>query len=393
MKLSLKTLLYALETHAPTLTQKLVRFRARFVFLDRWQSARHARRWIKRCREQRRQLIPDLSLWEKAFLDYLKVAPRNLDIFESFMTSELETVTIHPELAGSVVTALCVVRNDLKRMQMVIEHHRKLGIRHFVVIDNHSDDGTREWLVAQPDIDVYLARQPFRSLRKYGWINQILARYGLDRWYLYLDSDELLVYPGCETKPLEQLVQQLETSGRDRLAAVMLDMYNDAGIYSATDADAPIQSNYRYFDSDSYQVSAGPRGLVIKGGPRKRLFSEKSEDSPLLIKYPLFKSQRGLIFESAHYLFPYQTKDQSVQAALLHYKFLPTDLARHETIAKQGNFQGGSREYKRYLHTYRGNSQLTFMYPGSVAYEDSQSLQKIPFIQPVQQDIREEDQS
>ena len=83
-----------------------------------------------------------------------------------------------------------------------------------------------------------------------------------------------------------------------------------------------------------------------------------------------------MIFESAHYCFPYQM-DHKIQSAILHYKFLSSDLKRHETIARDGNFQGGSREYKRYLKTYQENQHMTFMYDGSVQYENSVSLGKI----------------
>ena len=32
-----------------------------------------------------------------------------------------------------------------------LDHHRKLGVDQFIIVDDRSTDGTREWLVAQPD--------------------------------------------------------------------------------------------------------------------------------------------------------------------------------------------------------------------------------------------------
>lgn len=376
-----KNALFLLETRAPDLNRLLVKIRAQFKFIDRYRTRRAIDKLVKAQHDHLELEIKEFDRWVAAFRQYLAVEPRNLPIFQSFMTCQLELVEAghmtHTDPHTPI--ALCVAKNDLRRLQMVVEHHRQLGIQHFVVLDNDSTDGSREWLVQQPDIDTFLVRQKFQSLVKYGWINRLIAHYGLNRWYLYLDSDELLVYPGCEQVDLLQLPRILEHKQHDRLAALMLDMYSAKTLYSLTDPVQPLQEQYNFFDSQSYDLTVGKRGPIIKGGPRKRVFSEKSEDSPLLIKYPLFKAMPGTIFESAHYLYPYQ-QTRRIEAAILHYKFLDSDLQRHEQIAREGNFQGGSREYKRYLSTYRDQQNLTFIGEGSVRYVDSSSLQHVSLI-------------
>lgn len=375
--------LFQLETKYPRLNKALVRLRAQFIFLDRWSTHRAIDTLVKDHHDHLELEIKEFDRWMTAFRQYLQVEPRNLPIFQSFMTCHLEPVQArqHDQTDIHRPIAICVAKNDLLRLRMVVEHHRQLGIQHFVILDNDSTDGSREWLVQQPDIDTYLVRQKFQSLIKYGWINRLIARYGLNRWYLYIDSDELLVYPGCEQMDLGQLPHILEHKQQDRLAALMLDMYSAKTLYSPTDPVQPLQEQYNFFDSQSYDLTQGKRGPIIKGGPRKRVFSEKSEDSPLLIKYPLFKATAGTIFESAHYLYPYQ-QTKRIESAILHYKFLDSDLQRHEQIAREGNFQGGSREYKRYLSTYRELQNLTFIDAGSVRYVDSSSLRYVSLIQP-----------
>jgi len=369
--------LFLLDNRAPRLTRSLVHFRAKFKVLDQLHAS-YAFLRVKWARHaQVKETVLHLDQWERAFAAYLKQSPRNMTMFQTFMKSGIETIRQNPfPAATDQPILLCVVKNDLERLMMVIEHHRKLGVQRFAILDNGSSDGTLEWLVQQNDIDVFLVKEKFQSLKKYGWINHLLARYGYDRWYVYVDSDELLVYPDCEHKALKALIGDLEQEGQDRMAAIMLDMYSKQEIYSPVDKSLSIKECYPYFDSDSYQLDVSRRGPVIKGGPRKRLFAENQEDSPLLIKFPLFKLKPGMIFESAHYLFPYQL-DHKILSALLHYKFLASDLKRHETIARDGNFQGGSREYKRYLNTFQENQHLTFMYNGSVKYENSASLGKI----------------
>ena len=47
------------------------------------------------------------------------------------------------------------VRNERVRLPYFLEYYRKLGVDHFVVIDNGSDDGSREYLAAQPDLSLW----------------------------------------------------------------------------------------------------------------------------------------------------------------------------------------------------------------------------------------------
>ena len=36
------------------------------------------------------------------------------------------------------------------------------------------------------------------------WINQVINRYCQKKWVLYVDADEFLVYPHCDTRPIGQ---------------------------------------------------------------------------------------------------------------------------------------------------------------------------------------------
>jgi hypothetical protein len=371
---------FALETKAPGLVRCLMRGRASLRFYDQWQSRRRYQKLLRQYHASLREAIPNLEQWEQAFYRFLQENPRSLPIFESFMRAPVQTLQRQTFDADNGPIVICVVKNDRKRLQAVVTHHRHLGCTHFAVLDNDSGDGTVEWLLQQPDCDVYQVLEPFQSQKKYGWINQIMARYGFGRWFLYVDSDEFLVYRECETRPLPELLAALEARGNDRLAAILLDMYSRGKLYAETADDTPLFQQYPYFDADTYRLSQSRRGPAVKGGPRDRLFAGSADDSPLLIKFPLFRLQPGLIFESAHYLFPYQM-EAPLSAALLHFKFLPDDLNRHQVIAREGNFQGGSREYKRYLRAYAANTDLCFWYEGSVLYRDSSSLDRLGLIQ------------
>ena len=87
----------------------------------------------------------------------------------------LDTRPIGPA-AGSH-SAFMVVRNESQRLPYCLEYHRTLGIDRFFIVDNESDDGTREFLLLQPDCHVFRAAGSFAAAN-YGmdWINALVAR-------------------------------------------------------------------------------------------------------------------------------------------------------------------------------------------------------------------------
>lgn len=324
----------------------------------------------------------NMKVWQEGFKKNLVSLPENIEVVKSFTTSKLELIKrSNNNHSTEGLILLCVVKNDLERMKMFYDHYRKIGVRHFVIIDNNSDDGTHEWLLEQADSDIYLARDKFYSKRKYGWINKVISIYGFNRWYLYADSDELFVFEGIENHNIQDLIKYVERKKLTRVAALMVDMYSREGLFNQKDQKKSIIDEYAYFDKDSYKVSKSFKGLSITGGPRKRVLSHDSNwKGPLLIKHPLFYFKKGNIFESAHYIFPFQFKS-FIGGALLHYKFIETDLKRYEQIAKEENFASGSNDYKQYIKSYRNNKDLTFMHEDSEKYFDSSSLTKISLIE------------
>jgi len=129
-------------------------------------------------------------------------------------------------LADAAVLVVCVVRNERAMLPHFVAHYRRLGARHFVFVDNGSDDGTAEWLLDQPDVVLYAADTDYRDSHfGVAWQQAVLAAHGTGRWAIVADADELLLYPGCETEPLAALVGRLDAAGHDAACVLMLDMY------------------------------------------------------------------------------------------------------------------------------------------------------------------------
>ena len=94
------------------------------------------------------------------------------------------------------VLAFCVLRNEAERLPHFLSHYRRLGVAHFLVVDNASDDGSAALLDA-PDISVWQTGASYKAAR-FGldWLNWLLLRHGHGHWCLTVDADEILVYAG-----------------------------------------------------------------------------------------------------------------------------------------------------------------------------------------------------
>jgi Glycosyl transferase family 2 len=86
-----------------------------------------------------------------------------------------------------------VVRNERIRLERLLSYHRRIGVEHFLVVDNESTDGTSELLSNMQDLTCYSAVGSYKKARfGVNWVN-FIASYSLrNRWVLILDADELL---------------------------------------------------------------------------------------------------------------------------------------------------------------------------------------------------------
>src|SRR5690606_22811891 len=105
-------------------------------------------------------------------------------------------------------------------------HHRRLGVDHFLIVDNASDDGTAEYLAAQPDVSLWTTSASYK-LSRFGvdWLTWLQLRHAHGHWCLTLDADEILIYPHHDTRPLRALTDWLDEDGTRSFGAMMLDLY------------------------------------------------------------------------------------------------------------------------------------------------------------------------
>ena len=264
-------------------------------------------------------------------------------------------------IASDDILCLMTVRNEALRLPYVLEHHRKLGVRQFLIVDNDSSDGSRDLLAGQPDVSLWHTRASYKASR-FGmdWLTWLMLRHGHGHWCLTLDADELLVYPHWQTRPLSALTGWLELQEQDALGALTLDLYPDGpvsqGGYRA--GDDPMD-HLRWFDAGSYQIKVQPRmrNLWIQGGVRARaFFADNPRRAPTLNKIPLVRWHwRYAYVNSTHALLParlnrvYATDGGMLTSGvLLHTKFLPGIVERSEEEKARGEHFADGAQYAGY---------------------------------------------
>ncbi|WP_246036066.1 glycosyltransferase family 2 protein [Aliishimia ponticola] len=231
-----------------------------------------------------------------------------------------------------MILAVAVLRNEEDRLPFFLDHYRRLGIGHFLMVDNASTDGSTALLHRQPDVTVWRTAASYKAAR-FGvdWMNWLKTRYAHGHWVVVADIDELLIYPDWEARDLSQLTPWLDARGHRMMGALMLDMYPKG----APDAQTYLPGQdpmevLQWFDAHGYWVQRQPKidALWLQGGIRARkFFADRPERAPTLNKIPLVKWKRGYAFVNAtHSGLPAalnQTWTTPVSGALLHTKFLP----------------------------------------------------------------------
>lgn len=273
-------------------------------------------------------------------------------------------------------------RNEQERLPYFFEYYRRAGVRHFLFIDNDSDDGSRNWLAEQADCSVWHTKASYKD-SNFGmdWCNALLRRYGSGRWCVTVDPDEFLVYPRIETRSLRALCQFLEDDKRSSFHTIMLDAYSDKPLSKTLyrSGDDPF-GICPFIDRDGYfQQEGWGRSTWIQGGPRMRAyFAERPEAAPALNKTPLVKWRPHYHYRSSmHDLRPFYLNNAQLgnphptTGCLFHFKFMAslTQKAAEEMRRKQ--HYDDSAEYKR----YDSAGDVNFYKEGlSARYESSQQL-------------------
>ncbi|MBT0957636.1 glycosyltransferase family 2 protein [Alphaproteobacteria bacterium KMM 3653] len=265
------------------------------------------------------------------------------------------------DIAPTDILSFTTLRNERVRLPYFFDYYRKQGVNHFFMVDNNSDDGTREYLEEQPDVSLWKSEASYKRSR-FGvdWLNWLQYKYAEGHWSLTVDVDEFFIYPFCDTRPIRALTDWLDASSIKSFGAMLVDMYPKGRLDERpyTEGQDPFEIA-EYFDSGNYSIKRNAiyGNLWIQGGPRSRaFFPEKPQGAPALNKIPLVKWEKSYAYvSSTHMLLPRglnlvydEWGGEKASGCLLHAKFLDTFSAKANEELTRNEHYAASAEYKAY---------------------------------------------
>lgn len=268
-----------------------------------------------------------------------------------------------------------LVHNDYRFLRSFFAHYRGMGVTRFICVDDGSTDGTREFLLDQVDTDIYTSNVRYKDAdRGKIWREMLLSVYGLDRWYLIVDSDEYFLYESFGRESVLDYARRLDAQRIRRVPAPMLDFYPvgdlSTAIFDGGEAIMPWHVA-THFDADGYTGTIMGSGISLYGGVRSRAFKANSE----LMKYPLIRWDRHCSMgrtihrpRPAYYNFP------PVMGALLHFKIF-SDLKEMSVKAiDEGQHYTDAKVYKAMLKRIETSGSFDLAYAGSIPYRGVDDL-------------------
>lgn len=243
-----------------------------------------------------------------------------------------------------------------------LSHYAEIGVKNFVLIDNNSSDRSVDIIKKCGDkykinVDILSMKSDFNCFRACGARQAVMERYGVNKWFLIVDSDELFVFSD-KGEDISEYIKNLNKGGALSVKAMMVDVYSKKPIFSDCDL-----SEFCYFDCYGYKKQSGKYyGERIFGGARSRVFGLKSSIQKIPLIY--YTGKVGIVND--HFIYPVEISNVRVSSILLHYKFLPNTISDYRDMANSGVHWNNSKEYKRYVEAFVRNREIS-LYSSSVS--------------------------
>lgn len=291
---------------------------------------------------------------------------------------------------GAWLLLVCCIRNEVIRLPRFLSHYRKLGVTHFLIVDNASTDGLEAYLGEQADCSWWRAEGSYKA-SNFGmdWCNHLLDRHGVGKWCVTVDPDEFLLFPHCETRGLRSLTRYMEGISQPSLFAPLIDVYSQGRLSEtrlSADTDPFELCPYHDRFNLTQRFNEHDRNFWVQGGVRlRRFFPDTPHLAPALNKVPLIKWERDLRYVSSmHHLnrpeYNCTVLDNplAVSGVLFHFKYLSLLTEKAAEEIQRGQHYADSSEYRAYLDA---GDPILFDPEISVRFGGTKALQNQGFMQ------------
>ena len=303
------------------------------------------------------------------------------------------------------IVLFSIMRNERFFIEAFLNYYRELGVDHFLILDDGSDDGTKEILTEQYDVTVlesefaygevyrrvslpFLRMQAMRAgIRLKALLPSAMLQ---DQWCVYADADEYSILPP-EMHSFQQLVSELDRLSYRVVLGVVVEFYPKT--YSDLKLDVQKAKSFDellniapYFDSAKL-LNANELGTIERLRPSAsgRLFREygvplgstsgsKKHRGSATHKLPLIKPGRRVKLLSGHKASVSASPDLALTVA--HFKFTPDVLRRTNLALNTQAWSGGSHKYSKYELLFEKMAECngTFISSDSVRYKSGEQL-------------------
>ena len=288
------------------------------------------------------------------------------------------------------VAVVAVMRNECFMLSHFLEHYRRLGVGAFLIVDNGSDDGTLEQLLAEPDVSVFVTDTPYK-LSSYGvqWQEALLAHFRPGRWTLLADADELAFWQlpdqdGCVRGNLPDLLSGPDFMQAEAVRMLMLDLYPEGPLSEAQFKHSPFLEA-GFIDRAPLRNTSPGQGPwsnspTLTSALRHRLMSELGAPARANLfvaqKYALLRYQPFMRLSAGlHYITG--ARLARCDLAFAHFKYHAAFLNKAETEVSRGQHYNNAEEYRAYL-ALRAEARDTLFDPDhSVPLAQSPTVQEI----------------
>ncbi len=276
-------------------------------------------------------------LWDQTGEVCFKYAPqKSLKIRNNYFES-MKLISgpsqIHYGLFECIAVSL--IRNGEEYINTYLAHYRSLGIKHFIFVDNGSDDNSVKMLSNQPDVTLYTTSLEF-SHYEAEMRRIIIEHHCRGKWVLCMDIDELFDFPLSDKIDLSGFLQYQYEKGYTAVTAHMVDMFGDENTYKSNlySINENLKELYPLYDISKvqkedyfknwhgyncYNEIASKNVICSYGGIRNHHFKPSSHKI-MNLKHPLlFIDDRIDPFLNPH--FSNKVKISEVSCILRHYKF------------------------------------------------------------------------
>lgn len=287
-----------------------------------------------------------------------KIWPTYCDVaFDGSSTNQLELLTEtnrFKQLLDNEFYVVAVMRNEMVILDHFLNHYRSMGVKTFIVADNCSDDGTREFLNEQPDVILYSVSTQYKQSH-YGvsWQQAILANHCIGKWVLVADADEFLVCPDGTKNQLSTFIEEAEAQEADCVRIEMIDMYPYGDL---SEADFNKNSPFEvapWHDEEpltEWRLGSGyySNRPSFVSSLRHRIDKNAEPNAFTSQKYALFKYRPWIRLSQGIHDIAGVRVYSSKKAWFAHFKYHAgfKDKVMEEIQRKQ--HYDGAKEYKRY---------------------------------------------